>query len=380
MHGGVLYTTLRRFIMTFVSVSSVFIFAAFANAEIKTIEAENLYLLGDNDSKNDGRRISIQEAKRNALEQAGTYVAGLTQVKEYRLTKDEITAYTAGILETEIVSEEMRGTTQRPEIYTKVRCKIDTDTLMQQIDRYRENHELRQQLEASAKEMEALRKERDQLQKQLALERDKPSQEETRGKLNAVLSREESIDATNRVWAKLSPKMDFYSGKEINKEVSLADLEDSALILEKAAELNPKDQRPRIMLAALYEQKGDRTKAEEAVRKALMLDQHNPLLHLRLGILLRESGKYKDALGEFRSIEHKRPNHPPMLFQTGLTYRAMGNCRLAVSYLKRMLQFTKRNNRPEIERLKIKAHEILQECGKQPQPKPPAHRRMNKSQ
>ncbi|MDH4162559.1 MAG: hypothetical protein OEW15_07695, partial [Nitrospirota bacterium] len=71
-----------------------------AFAALKTIEAENLYHMGDNDSKLDARRISTQEAKRKALELAGTYVASLTEVKDYRLTKDEVTAYTAGIIET----------------------------------------------------------------------------------------------------------------------------------------------------------------------------------------------------------------------------------------------------------------------------------------
>ena len=78
-----------------------------ACAEIKVIEADSTYVLGDNDSKVDARRIATQEAQRKALELAGTYVASLTQVKEFKLTKDEVTAYTAGIVETEIIKDEI---------------------------------------------------------------------------------------------------------------------------------------------------------------------------------------------------------------------------------------------------------------------------------
>src|SRR3990172_5323912 len=122
-----------------------------ADAEIKVIEADSTYLMGDNDSKVDARRIAVQEAKRNALEAAGTCVESLTVVKSYQLTKDEVKAYSAGVLETEVVSEQMHGTTERPEIYIRARCKIDTDALSAQIDRYKENEDLKEQLDSSAK-------------------------------------------------------------------------------------------------------------------------------------------------------------------------------------------------------------------------------------
>jgi hypothetical protein len=58
-----------------------------------------------------------------------------------------------------------------------------------------------------------------------------------------------------------------------------------------------------------------------------------------------------------------------MLFQTGLTHKANGNCRLAVGYMKRMLMYTKKNDRPEIARLKPKAKAVIEACGDQPVPR-----------
>lgn len=59
-------------------------------AETKTIFADHRYVMGDNDSKNDARRMCFLEAKRRALEKAGTYIESRTEVKDFRLTKDEI--------------------------------------------------------------------------------------------------------------------------------------------------------------------------------------------------------------------------------------------------------------------------------------------------
>ena len=352
---------------------AVLLFAVPAFAEIKVIEADSTYVLGDNDSKVDARRIATQEAQRKALELAGTFVASLTQVKEYKLTKDEVTAYTAGIVETEIIKDEIRGTLDHPEFYLKARCRVDTDVLAGQIDRYRENQELREQLEAAAKEREALRKERDTLQKQLAAERDTAKIEETRKKLDTVLTGEEAIDDTTRVWVKLSPRIDFYGSRESGQEIQQADLDAAESALQKVLERAPGNVRARILLASVYHQKNKSAAAEKELRTALVRVPNNDLVHMRLGIVLREQGKYQDAFREFRFIEHKRPNQPQMLFQTALTHKASGNCRLAAAYMKRLLLYTKKNDRPDIAKLKPKARADIEECGDQPAPKTHKH-------
>lgn len=340
-----------------------------AFAEIKVIEADSTYVLGDNDSKVDARRIATQEAQRKALELSGTFLASITQVKEYKLTKDEVTAYTAGVVETRIVADESRGTLDHPEHYIKARCTVDTDVLLRQIDRYRENQELREQVETAAREKEALRKERDALQKQLAAEKDKTKADETRKKLDTVLTREESNDDTSRAWVKLSPRMDFYGGKESRQELPQADLDAAVKSLTNAVLVDPGNVRGRILLASVYQQGNDHAAAEKELRLALERAPGNPLVHLKLGIVLREQGKLQDAFKEFRIIERKRPNQPQMLFQTALTHKAGGNCRLAAAYMKRLLLYTKKNDRPDIAKLKPRAKAVIEECGDQPAPK-----------
>lgn len=68
------------------------------SAEIETISATHKYVMGDNDSKNDARRMCFMEAKRKVLEKAGSYIESNTTVKNYQLAKDEIIAYSAALL------------------------------------------------------------------------------------------------------------------------------------------------------------------------------------------------------------------------------------------------------------------------------------------
>ncbi len=345
---------------------AIFLPAFPARAAIKVVEAESTYVPGHNDSKVDARRIAVQEARRRALEQAGVFVASLTVVKEYRLTKDEVAAYTACTAVTDVVGSEDRGTAWHPEVVVRVRCRIDTDMLVGQIERYRQNEELREQIEDMAQQQEALRKKRDGLLKQLADEKDTAKVAVLQGKLAAVLTDEESIDTTNRIWAMVSPQLDFYSGGEVNRRVRLDGLEDPVGKLEKVVQASPENQQARLLLATLYEQQNDLQRAEALLRDTIARNPNRPILHLRLGIVLRQQKQYDEALKEFRVMEKKRPNQPQMLFQTGLTHKASGNCRLASAYMKRMLLYTRKVDRPEIEELKPKAQEVLDACGEQP--------------
>jgi len=76
--------------------------------------------MGDNDSKNDTRRMCFLEAKQKALERAGTYIENLSEVRNGRLTKDEITAYSAALLKVEIVKENWKLVGQNMTVSTPI--------------------------------------------------------------------------------------------------------------------------------------------------------------------------------------------------------------------------------------------------------------------
>jgi len=329
-----------------------------AYADVKVVESESTYVLGDNDSKIDARRIATQEAKRKALELAGTYVESLTQVKNYQLTRDEIKSYTAGVLETDIVSEQMLGTTEHPEIYIKTRCAIDTAILMAQIDKFQENEDLKEQVDATAKENEDLRKERDALVKQLSSEKNKVKAEETRQKLDLVLSKEEANDETQKVWIALGSQL--APADENDRQIKQPDLDASRVVLQKAVTANPQNLRARLMLAAIYQKQGNTAAAEEQLRAAVQRHPSGIIPRIRLGVLLKDEGNYQEALQQFRFVERMKPHNPSMLFSTGMLFKQMGNCTMSVQYLNRFLKNPRRVMNYSLK--KQQAIQTIKEC------------------
>lgn len=61
--------------------------------------------IGDNQTKIDARQLAVLEAKRQALEQAGTYVESLTIVQQGVVSHDEILLFTSGVTETQLLAK-----------------------------------------------------------------------------------------------------------------------------------------------------------------------------------------------------------------------------------------------------------------------------------
>jgi tetratricopeptide (TPR) repeat protein len=331
--------------------------AGHALAETKRIEAEHLYLMGDNDSRNEARRICIQEAKRRALESAGTYVASLTQVKEFRLTRDEVTSYTAGVVETEVVSEEMRGTAQRPEIFIKVRCVIDTAVMLEQLRNFRENDDLKAQLDAVVRENEALKTERDALLAGMRAEKDKGKAEELRKQIGAVLSREEANDETMKYWKRLAHRV-----ADPDQPVDDAEFAEATAALGRIAKEDPKNGRARFLLASIHQRSKNFAAAEQEIRGALEHSPDDPFLRLKLGVLMKEGRNFNAALRELLIAQKGLGDHPSVLFHLSRTYFFLDNCDQATDHARQFLQRIKRGDKPVNEKMRIRALQTVRKC------------------
>ncbi len=97
-------------------------------AELKTFTVKAQAFIGDNQTKNEARHLATLEAKRQALEQAGTYVESLTLVKNSVLSKDEILAFTGGLSKTEIISE--KAITHDQSFGLEIVAKVTVDSAL----------------------------------------------------------------------------------------------------------------------------------------------------------------------------------------------------------------------------------------------------------
>jgi len=140
-----------------------------AFAENVVFSKEYIYRASEMDSKISCRAIALQEVKRALLEQLGTYLLSETVVKHYKMTKDEITTLTAGIVGAEIVREQWDGTTY----FLQAKITVDPQDVATRVkvlgdDRVktRELEESRQKAEEALKEVARLREELDHTQRQ----------------------------------------------------------------------------------------------------------------------------------------------------------------------------------------------------------------------
>jgi hypothetical protein len=123
--------------------------------------------MGDNDSKNDARRICFIEAKRKVLEKAGTYIESHTQIKNYQLIKDEITTYSAALLNVETVKEEWKFVGQNMAIDILVKAKVDTSKIENQLSKINQDKSIQYRIKEQQRQIEELERKFLNLQNQL---------------------------------------------------------------------------------------------------------------------------------------------------------------------------------------------------------------------
>jgi len=129
-------------------------------AAIKVFEREYTYQASEADSKLSSRTVSLAEVKRLLLEELGTYLESVTEVKNFQLTKDQITALTAGIVRVEVLDERWDGKTY----WLKARVAADPNDVIKSIDALRKDRQKTKELEEVKKRADALLKENETLE------------------------------------------------------------------------------------------------------------------------------------------------------------------------------------------------------------------------
>jgi hypothetical protein len=77
-------------------------------AETKTFIADATYTMGDGDTPAYAEAMALQQAKQNALEQAGTYIESYTKIRNYDLMVGELRSVAGGILQNEVLDKSRR--------------------------------------------------------------------------------------------------------------------------------------------------------------------------------------------------------------------------------------------------------------------------------
>jgi hypothetical protein len=142
----------------------------FSIAHANDIEVEVLgeYVMGDNDTKLEARRIALENAKLLAIEKIGTYLESHTIVKNGKLTKDEVNSYASAIVKTDVVSEKISVIKNKTTVYNiRIKAKVDASVLKSKVKEIQLDSQRAKQVATLQKENIRLLKELESLSEEL---------------------------------------------------------------------------------------------------------------------------------------------------------------------------------------------------------------------
>lgn len=157
-------------------------------AELKTFIKEYTYQASEFDSKASCRTIALEQVKRLLLEELGNYLESKTEVKNFELSKDKITALSAGVVQTQIIHEKWDG----KNYWLKASIKADPENVAKSIDTLRKDQRKTGELEEKIKQHDKALKEIDSLRSEMASLKNDMMAQERYNKSIQVLNKEET--------------------------------------------------------------------------------------------------------------------------------------------------------------------------------------------
>ena len=158
-------------------------------AEIKVFTKAVRQVITDDQSLDEAKAAAIERAKREALEQTGTYLEALTTVKasnDEDFTKDEILALTAGVTKVDIISQK-KNEGETPAIEMVLKVEVDTAVLDERVNKMLNDRSLQRKYDESQKDRAAKALKNKELQaKLLAAEKEKEELAAEKEKLRKV--------------------------------------------------------------------------------------------------------------------------------------------------------------------------------------------------
>jgi tetratricopeptide (TPR) repeat protein len=332
--------------------SIIFSLTSLSHAENKTFVKEYTYQASEIDSKVSCRTIAFEQLKRLLLEELGTYLESMTEVKNFQLTKDQITTLTAGIVGAEIISEKWDGVSY----YMKAKITADPQEVATSVDKLRHDTQKTKELEETKKKAQEYYSELQQLRKELETAKLKNPQQATNTTLikdyNAAVKglnatelyqkahqlqtageQQEAFNYYNKA-IELNPKYaSAYTGRGL-VYYALGDHNQAINDYNKAIEINP-DATTYNNRGVAYYVLGDKNRAESDYTRAVRLDPRFADAYFNRGLVYDVLGDHNQAISDYNKAIEINPKHVYAYYNRGLVYYALGDKKQAESdYIK----------------------------------------------
>jgi tetratricopeptide (TPR) repeat protein len=151
--------------MTYLRIAFLLIFIPFcAFAETRLIISEGSYNMGDGETPTVAESRALLNAKRTALEQAGTYVESYSRTKNYQLTADEVKVIASGLMQVTILEKKRTIVGDGLSFWVKIEARVNSEKMEDMAARVKEKSmvedykKVQEEYEKSRKEISDLKK------------------------------------------------------------------------------------------------------------------------------------------------------------------------------------------------------------------------------
>ena len=301
----------------------IFFFSSLVLAEPVVVTCEGKYEMGDMDSKKDARTLALMEAKRVAMEKAGTYLESSSEVKNYELTKDQINSLASGIMSVEILKEDWKMSGENLMLTIIIRAKIDISNLKERISALKEDKESVEEFKKVQEQLATLQKELNELKTQRAEQissgKGETSKKEFKQKHKNIVNEltaleyleKANADLASRRWSEAmagysqvlsaNPKMaDAYVGQAISL-LRMGNPRKALKKIDYALKITPSWARAHAIKALILTDLQRYALAMDSVNKAIRINPRSSKLYYRRGKIFLKLQRPVLALKDLRS-------------------------------------------------------------------------------
>ena len=263
------------------------------NAEIKTYEGSDEYIMSEFETIDIAKQRAKQKAERAAQEKAGVFIEANTEIVNMKIAKDEIRTMTGGILKIVDVQYQLTPLADGKSLIIRatVKADIDSDDINKWLNRGTDE---RSELVAQNIELQKAIAEQDaqiaELKKQLA---DKPQDTE---KISAQFATEDKIFRSNQQLA------------EAGKLYYNSDFRGAITLCTKAIEFNPDNATAYSIRGAIYYRLNDFNGAVADFNKAIELNPKDYRNFYNRGLAHVKLNDFRKATEDFSGAIQLNPN------------------------------------------------------------------------
>ena len=274
-------------------------------AEVKEIISEGTYNMGDGETPTVAESRALLQAKRVALEQAGTYVESYTKVENLQLTKDEIQVLASGLMEVEILDKKRTIIGDGIHFWVKIKAKVNLDKTEEMANKIKakdksfvdDYKKIQEAYDKSQKEIE-------ELKKQLAEAKDVKE----RKLIEAKITDEERLFQANEWFEK---GFQHWLNKEYNSAIEA---------FTSAIALDPNYVYAYGNRGIAYADKGQYDRAIEDYNKVIQLDPNDAEAYNNRGVAYDKKGQHDRAIEDYNKAIALDPNFAQAYTSRGLLY------------------------------------------------------------